>query len=381
METKKFTTRVDLKSGSEEGKIEAVISTFDIVDRDGEIVSRSAFKDGQPLPMVWAHDWAKPIGKGVIKVEPTRAVFKGQLFLDTTLGLDAYRTMKAMGDLQEFSWGFLTKKADFVEIDGEEHRRILETEAFEASAVLVGSNPETGLLAIKDAGRKYMGCDGAPDGSYEALSEELETAFRAQRGSGRAEYVGVIATFGDHFIGYVMPSGDGEMTYWSVTYGRSPDGNIVLGTPAQVEAHTSYAALKAFTAKRRRLSHHQLEAVIATLQALMGDDEDEEDPPVAAAAEAGKAAEPLTLNLAGAKLLSDLDAYLTRLTSMPIEDVLAVKDDGNALLRRLGTARSALDGLLKRADVAADSNPRELRRQFDHAIALIGPIHSGRRAG
>lgn len=165
---------------------------------------------------------------------------------------------------------------------------------------------------------------------------------------------------------------------------RLTDINLMEVSLVMVPAdtHARVAAIKSAELKRH-LNRAQMDRIVAViLEALSADDlPDDDEEALAAAAEAAKSTDPLALDLAGAKLLSDLDAYVTRLTSVPIEDVLAVKDDGHSLIRRLGTARSTLDSLLKRADVAADSNPRELRRQFDHVTALIGPIHGGRRAG
>jgi len=247
---KRFAAPVAFKDGesdADQGLIEAVVSTFGVLDADREIVMASAFTDGQALPMVWAHDWARPIGKGIISVQPDRAVFSGRLFLDTTAGLDAFRTMKAMGDLQQFSWGFGVKRADFVEQDGEQVRRILETEAYEVSPVLVGSNPQTGILAIKSSDAKYMGGGDAPDGSYEALSQDLEAAFRAQRiPAGTDGWCYVLATWGTHFIACLTLSMSDEMTYWDVPYVLSADGAVTLGQATEVDEVTTFVPAKAY---------------------------------------------------------------------------------------------------------------------------------------
>jgi hypothetical protein len=154
--------------------------------------------------------------------------------------------MRQMGDLQQFSWGFRVTKADFVEQDGEQVRRILETEAYEVSAVLVGSNPQTGLLAIKgDA--KYMGGGDSPDGSYEALSEDLAAAFRAQRiPAGTDGWCYVLATWATHFIACLTLSMSDEMTYWDVPYVVSPDGTVTLGTATEVDEVTTFVPAKAY---------------------------------------------------------------------------------------------------------------------------------------
>lgn len=150
MDTKHITTRAVLKAdGDDEGTIEAVFSTFGVVDRDGDIVEAGAIPDGQQVPMVWSHNWERIIGKGKTEVNSERAVFKGRLFLDTDAGADAYKTMKAMDDLQEYSWGFRVLDADFVERDEEFVRVIKRVELFEVSPVLVGAGRGTHTLSLK----------------------------------------------------------------------------------------------------------------------------------------------------------------------------------------------------------------------------------------
>lgn len=146
---------MELKALSQEGEIEALISTFGR-DRDGDVMTAEAFKDsnGKSIPMVWSHNWDMPIGKGVVSVNDKGAVFNGQFFLETTAGMDAYKSVKAMGSLQEYSIGFRIKDADlgYQEVDGERvyTRTIKDLELFEASPVLVGAAYNTGTVAIKD---------------------------------------------------------------------------------------------------------------------------------------------------------------------------------------------------------------------------------------
>ena len=148
-ETKHITTKAVLKADGDEGSIEAIFSTFGVVDRDGDIVEPGAIPDGKSVPMVWHHDWMRMIGKGVTDVDDERAVFKGALFMDTEAGADAFRTIKAMGDLLDYSWGFRILDADFVERDEQFIRVIKRVELFEVSPVLVGAGLGTGTLSLK----------------------------------------------------------------------------------------------------------------------------------------------------------------------------------------------------------------------------------------
>lgn len=171
--------------GDDAGTIEAVISTFDVVDRDGDIVLASAFKDGEAIPMVWSHDWQMPIGKGVISVTDTQAIFKGRLNLNTDWGRNAYESIKFSGDLQEYSWGFQILDSDMVERDGEKRRAISATERFEVSPVLVGAagRGRTGTLAIK--GATLTAQSDAVLAAAEMLADRLKSLAEMRQKEGR----------------------------------------------------------------------------------------------------------------------------------------------------------------------------------------------------
>jgi HK97 family phage prohead protease len=150
-----------------EGRLKAAFSVFDELDSDGDIVRASAFTDGQAVPLVWAHDWTKPVGKGVIRVGSKYAEFDGAFFTDTAAGMDAYRTVKAMGDLQEFSWGFQILDQIKGKPTDAHKREITKATVFEVSPVLVGANRNTRTLAIKGIGRSW-------DDQDEMLTFELD---------------------------------------------------------------------------------------------------------------------------------------------------------------------------------------------------------------
>jgi HK97 family phage prohead protease len=149
METKRISTPLSLKADGPDGSLQAVFSTFDVVDKGGDIVLASAFTHGQEVPMTWSHRWDMPIGKGVVLVEPGRAIFDGSFFMDTAAGQEAYKTVKAMGSLQEYSWGFRVTDAAFEQRDGEFIRVIKRADVFEVSPVLVGEGENTFTLGIK----------------------------------------------------------------------------------------------------------------------------------------------------------------------------------------------------------------------------------------
>lgn len=143
-ETKNLQFKVD-----ETGKVSARIATFGVIDQDYDIVEATAFKAGQEVAIVWSHDWDRPVGKGVIHVTPTEAIFEGMFFLDVVNGMEAYKTVRAMGDLQEWSWGFHAIKSSREARGDRIIRHIEETELFEVSPVLKGAGIGTRTLALK----------------------------------------------------------------------------------------------------------------------------------------------------------------------------------------------------------------------------------------
>ena len=150
---KDFSVPITLKEsdGDKPGEFEAIFSTFDVVDLDGDIVRRSAITDGQRVPVLWAHDSRKmPVATGVISTTEKHAIIKG-VFIDSTIGRDAHATIKETADLQELSWGFSILKAQDVTEDGETHRELLETKEHEVSFVLRGAaGPgNTGVESVK----------------------------------------------------------------------------------------------------------------------------------------------------------------------------------------------------------------------------------------
>tara|TARA_B100000900_G_C20565212_1_gene710745 strand:+ start:137 stop:1432 length:1296 start_codon:yes stop_codon:yes gene_type:complete len=156
----KFKKQIEFKTiDDEKGKVEAVFSVFNNVDTDGDVVLpgsiKSGFKDNQ-VPMVFAHKWDQPIGKGVIESDDEKATFRGSFFMETEAGREAYNLAKEMGSLQEWSFGFRINdyESGKFQKDGEEEleydvRFLKDLEVYEVSPVLVGANRETYTLAIK----------------------------------------------------------------------------------------------------------------------------------------------------------------------------------------------------------------------------------------
>ena len=162
----KFKT-AQLKTTNEvEGKVEAVFSKFNEIDSDNDVVLPGSIKSGfgdKGVAMVWAHDWKDVIGRGEIEQDDDKAVFKGQFIMDTERGRDAYNTVKAMGDLQQWSFGFEIKESEngMFKKDNEEQevRFLKDVRVWEVSPVLVGANQNTHTLAVKNENKEPLGDD------------------------------------------------------------------------------------------------------------------------------------------------------------------------------------------------------------------------------
>ena len=155
--SEKEVKNIDLELKAEtEGKVSAVFSVFNSLDSDGDIVLpgsiKSGFKSGS-VPMVWAHKWDMPIGKGSIKSDGEKATFEGEFFMDTDSGKEAYKIVKNMADMQQWSFGYRVNDAERGKIgegDEEKDARFLkDLTVFEVSPVLVGANQDTYTMAIK----------------------------------------------------------------------------------------------------------------------------------------------------------------------------------------------------------------------------------------
>src|SRR3990172_1379140 len=156
------------------GSVQAAFSVFNVIDSDGDVVKPSAFQDGQEVAMVWSHNWDQPIGKGTVKVGRKQAVFDGHFFLDTTAGLEAWKTVKAMADLQEWSFGFRVLEAENGDFEAMQVQFLKKLELFEVSPVLIGANRETRTLSVKGLNFDPLSC-------FKDMMEEMRGAMGAMR--------------------------------------------------------------------------------------------------------------------------------------------------------------------------------------------------------
>lgn len=145
--------KVEVKD-ADQGRLSAVICTFNAIDHDGDVVVPGAFTDGERVRLsAYNHaSWgpgALPIGKGAIRTTDTEAIFDGEFFLNTQTGRDTFEIVKQMGDLQEYSWGFDILESDRGQRDGEDVQYLRKVKVHEVSPVLLGASVGTRTLAVK----------------------------------------------------------------------------------------------------------------------------------------------------------------------------------------------------------------------------------------
>tara|TARA_X000001382_G_scaffold107387_2_gene83060 strand:- start:1463 stop:2404 length:942 start_codon:yes stop_codon:yes gene_type:complete len=173
---------IELKEDGDTRYIEAVFSLFDTIDSDNDVTKANALRSGytgNKVPLVWNHDWSKVIGRGVIETDNQKAVFKGY-FLNTEAGKEAYETVKAMQDMQQFSYGFQvmkSEKASHIDSKGEEVpvRVLQDVKVWEVSPVLVGAQQNSFVQALKSGLEPYDDPDEEVDDTDTEFEEVQES--------------------------------------------------------------------------------------------------------------------------------------------------------------------------------------------------------------
>lgn len=153
MDKKTHKATLELKADGAPGEFRATFATFNVIDLDRDVTIPGAFKDGQEVRIAaWGHNWGVPaIGKGTIAQDDARAWVDGAFFLDTQAGKDTYLSVKALGGLQEWSYGFDVTEQSFGEFEGQEVRFLRGLDVHEVSPVMLGAGVGTGTDTIKAA--------------------------------------------------------------------------------------------------------------------------------------------------------------------------------------------------------------------------------------
>lgn len=148
---------VKFAGGPAEGTISGYISAYGPpADSYSDIIQRGAFdaslaeqqSQGFALPMLWAHDMAKPCGKWTsFKSDEYGLRATGVLSLETEAGKQAHLHLKA-GDVSSLSIGY-TVPRDGYQYQPDGTRLLTRIDLLEASIVPVGANRRARISSIK----------------------------------------------------------------------------------------------------------------------------------------------------------------------------------------------------------------------------------------
>jgi len=175
---------------SETGAVTVAFAQLNVVDRDGDLTIPGAFP-AKSVPMsAYGHSsWMGelPVGKGDIREDAGWAIFDGGFFMETDQGRNAHGTVKAMADLQEWSYGYDPTDYAYEQRDGQMIRLLKGLDVFEVSPVLVGAGIGTHTRAIKagpGAGLPYADHLSLGLGTVEAIVARSKdrAEFRAKEG-------------------------------------------------------------------------------------------------------------------------------------------------------------------------------------------------------
>lgn len=159
MKKKSFACSVKIKDAVK-GEVSAVFSTFDVIDKDGDVTPASAMQDGAEFVVsAYGHkSWegVLPVGKGSIRTTKSEAIADMEFFMDTTQGRDTFNAVAALqkSGLGEWSYGFDILDAAPGVFDGKDVRMLNAVKVHEVSPVLVGAGVNTRTLSVKSAGTK-----------------------------------------------------------------------------------------------------------------------------------------------------------------------------------------------------------------------------------
>jgi hypothetical protein len=147
-----------------QGIFEAIVAAFNNVDRGGDRILPGAFKNslaeweqkGRPIPVIFAHEWDNldaHIGQVLQAKEVEEGLYvRGQLEMDEPFAARVWKKMKS-GLLAEFSFAYDVVKSGWITENERTVLELKELNLLEVGPCLVGMNPDTQLLGVKEGRR------------------------------------------------------------------------------------------------------------------------------------------------------------------------------------------------------------------------------------
>lgn len=146
----------ELKLSEAEGLVTVAFAQLNAVDEDGDFTFEGAFGSGQKAALsAYQHaSWPErggllPTGKGQIKEADGWAIFDGRFFMETDQGRNTFHTVKAMGEDQQWSYGYDVTDTAPVPNGVKAKRGLKALKVHEVSPVLLGAQPTTHTMQMK----------------------------------------------------------------------------------------------------------------------------------------------------------------------------------------------------------------------------------------
>jgi hypothetical protein len=150
MKTKTFRAAIEFKADGTSGEFRAGFATLNVIDHDGDVTLPGAFKEQRVIIEPWNHNWGLlPVGKGAIREDGDKAIADGQFFLDTMGGSEHYKTVRNLGDQQEWSYSFDIEESEYGQFNGHDVRFLKKLNVIGVGPVTRGAGIDTVTLAIK----------------------------------------------------------------------------------------------------------------------------------------------------------------------------------------------------------------------------------------
>lgn len=152
----KSSTAISFKlDGAKEGDVEVAFARLNVVDKDRHKTYPGAFP-AKAVPMsAYGHtSWPErgsrlPVGRVDLVEEGELAKAAGRFFLETAQGRDTYATVKALDELQEWSYGYKILGARKEKDASGPILGLLKLDVREVSPTLVGAGVATYTIGIK----------------------------------------------------------------------------------------------------------------------------------------------------------------------------------------------------------------------------------------
>jgi len=232
MAKKTYRGRIEFKQDADTtGEFRAEFATLNVIDHDRDVTVPGAFHDGQEtLIEAWNHNYGVlPVGKGIIHEDGDKAVVEGRFFLDTQGGLEHYKTVKALGTMQEWSYTFDIEESGEGEFDDQDVRFLRKLDVWGVAPVQRGAGIDTRTTDIKGQKRALPAHSTATtDAAWDGPANEG----RARSGEDVAYYRRIYA--------WSDPDGDATVkaAYWFIHHivaeGGAPGAANIQGCQSAI---------------------------------------------------------------------------------------------------------------------------------------------------